>query len=70
MGMEEFLDAATREPEPEKEEVFTVKEAAEFLRVTPNFIYKLVGEKKIPNHHLGAKVLFIKSELLEFLKEL
>ena len=69
MDMEEFLDAATREP-TEKEEVFTVKEASEFLKVTPNFLYKLVGKNKIPNHRLGAKVLFIKSELLEFLKEL
>ena len=68
MGMEEFLSAATRDT-TEKEEVFTVKEAAEFLRGTPVFLYKLVGENKIPNHHLGKKVLFIKSELLDFLKE-
>ncbi len=69
MDMEEFISEATRDT-TEKEEVFTVKEAADFLRVAPSFLYRLVGRGKIPNHHLGSKVLFIKSELLDFLKDL
>lgn len=69
MDMEEFLGAATSQP-CFTEEVFTVKEAADFLKVTPVFLYKLTGRKKIPCHHLGKKVLFIKSELLDFLRTL
>lgn len=60
----EMLEAGCRD------EVLTVSEAAKFLRVTTVFIYKLTAKNEIPCHRLGAKILLIKSELLEYLKKL
>lgn len=44
----------------------TVKEAAQFLRVSPMLIYQLNAAKKIPCRKIGRKIIFSKKELTEW----
>ena len=43
--------------------VFTVKEAAEFLRVTPETVRRLCRRGKIPFARIGSDYRFLKSDL-------
>jgi len=45
----------------------TVKEAAEFLKIVTGSLYNLISQNKVPYHKSGKKVLFKKSELVEWL---
>lgn len=47
--------------------LLTVREAAEFLRTTPEGVYKLVQRAQIPVHRLGRRLLFSRPELEKFL---
>jgi excisionase family DNA binding protein len=50
--------------------VLTVKEAAEFLRVTPETVRRLCRRGKIPFARIGSDYRFLKSDLEAlFLKE-
>lgn len=51
-------------PEPEKDEVLTVSEAAEYLKMTRQGLYQLVMKKKIPFFKIGGAVRFHKSDLV------
>lgn len=44
----------------------TVKEAAQFLRVSPILLYQLNASKKIPCRKIGRKIIFSKKELSEW----
>lgn len=50
------------------EEIMTVKEVAEFLRVKPNHIYDLKARHAIPFHKAGNCLRFLKSEIIEWIK--
>ena len=45
----------------------TVKQAAEFLKIVTGSLYNLISQNKVPYHKSGKKVLFKKSELVEWL---
>lgn len=45
----------------------TVKQAADFLKIVTGSLYNLISQNKVPYHKSGKKVLFRKSELVEWL---
>jgi len=48
----------------------TTKEAARFLKITPDFLYNLVSQKKgPPMYQLGARFRFKQSELIKWIEE-
>lgn len=51
------------------EEILTAQEAADFLKVQVGYIYQLKAQKRIPFHYVGKTVRFLKTELIEWLKE-
>ena len=52
-----------------QKEVFSRKEAARFLSVSISFLEKLMREKKIPYSKINGKVLFMREDLIEWLKQ-
>jgi len=60
---------ARKKPEKEVErEVFTFAEAQEFLRVSHQTIYKLIKEG-LPSHKIGNKRVFLKEDLIRWVKD-
>ncbi len=56
---------------PDKEvgrELFTFAETQEFLRVSHQTSYKLM-EQGLPSHKIGSKRMFLKEDLLKWIKE-
>lgn len=59
------IERAARSPVQEPEdEVLTVSEAAEYLKMTRQGLYQLVMKKKIPFFKIGGAVRFHKSDLV------
>jgi excisionase family DNA binding protein len=52
-----------------KRRFLTVKETAEFLNLSADYIYQLTGQKKIPHVRIGRKVLFDVDKLEKFIDE-
>ena len=50
-------------------EVLTVKEACEFLRMKQSKLYSLTSAKTIPHSKPGNQLLFLKHELIAWLKQ-
>jgi excisionase family DNA binding protein len=46
--------------------LMNVAEAAEFLRVSPETLYTLVSQRRIPYRKAGRRLLFLESELLDW----
>jgi excisionase family DNA binding protein len=60
---------ARKKPEKEVERVlFTFAEAQEFFRVSHQTLYKLMKEG-LPSHKIGTKRMFMKEDLLKWIKE-
>ncbi len=62
---------ARKKPNSNKEVeriLFTFSEAQEFLRVSHQTIYKLMNEG-LPSHKIGAKRMFLKEDLIKWIKE-
>ncbi len=58
-----------KKPEKEVERVlFTFAEAQELLRVSHQTLYKLMNEG-LPSHKIGTKRMFLKEDLLNWIKE-
>ena len=58
-----------KKPEREVERVlFTFAEAQEFLRVSHQTLYKLMKEG-LPSHKIGNKRMFLKDDLMKWIKE-
>jgi len=55
-------------PEPPKNRLMVLSEAAELLKLSKASIYRLVSERKIPFHKTGAKLYFLESELINWIK--
>jgi excisionase family DNA binding protein len=53
-------------PEPEKNDVLTVQEAADLLKMTRQGLYGLVNKKQIPYFKIGGAVRFNRSDLLHY----
>lgn len=54
---------------PDKDQLLNINEAAAFLKMSRAGIYKLCGERKIPNLKKFGKILFSKDELIAWTKE-
>lgn len=50
------------------QQVLTTREAAAFLRVSVLTLRKNIRENKLPVHRMGRKLVFLKSELIEWLR--
>jgi excisionase family DNA binding protein len=49
-------------------DLLTVDEAADFLRLSTITIYKFKAQKKLPFTKLGGKLFFRKSKLIEYIR--
>jgi excisionase family DNA binding protein len=57
-----------KKPEKEVERVlFTFSEAQEFLRVSHQTLYKLMKEG-LPSHKIGGRRMFLKEDLVDWIK--
>lgn len=52
----------------ESDEWLTSDQAAEYLKCGRRRIFNLVSEKRVPVHREGVRLLFLKSELDEWIK--
>lgn len=52
-----------------KDEVLTLEELAEYLKLSKSTVYKLVGEDKIPGQKLGKRWRFSKEGIDSWLRE-
>jgi len=60
---------ARKKPDKEAERVlFTFAEAQELLRISHQTLYKLMKEG-LPSHKIGSKRMFLKEDLLKWVKE-
>lgn len=51
-----------------EEEILSVEDAGEFIGLKVPTIYSLVSQRKIPFSKNGKKLMFLKSELLQWVK--
>lgn len=51
------------------DDVMTIKEASSFLKIGTTTIYNLARKKKIPARKIGREWRFLKSEIIEWMKE-
>ena len=49
---------------------FSIPEAADFLRISKSYVWKLIGEGKLKRLRIGARSIITGAELLRFLREL
>lgn len=57
-----------RELRDERDEILTVQEASDYLKVTVNSMYQRVARREIQFLKMGRLLRFKKSHLLEFLR--
>ena len=50
--------------------LLTVKETAEFLRISERYTYELIKKNQLPHIKLGGKILCDKDSLLVYLKSI
>ena len=55
-------------PELAQDEILTSREAAEFLKISVLTLHKALKSQDLPSHKLGRKYVFLRSEILEWLK--
>lgn len=46
----------------------TVEEVAQLLRISKSTIYKMTMDNRIPHYKVGAKLLFKRHELIDFVE--
>jgi len=52
----------------EEKELLTVKEVAEWLRVTPITVYRMVKQGRLKVHHVGKQLRFRREDINAFLR--
>ncbi len=57
------------EPMADSREVMNIRQASQYLGVSPDTLYKYVGEQKIPAFKLGNRWRFKKSRLDQWMEE-
>jgi excisionase family DNA binding protein len=67
-GMEENVEKATGTM-ADSREVMNIRQASQYLGVSPDTLYKYVGEQKIPAFKLGNRWRFKKSRLDQWMEE-
>lgn len=55
--------------QPEADQLLTIKQAAEFLKLSVPTIYGLVSKSQVPVNKKGKRLYFSKQELTEWIKE-
>ena len=50
--------------------ILTVEEAAEFCRVSGWAMYKRAKNGTAPAHYMGRRIYFLKSELVDFVRQI
>ena len=55
-------------PEQPKNRLMIIDECSELIKLSKASIYRLVHERKIPFHKTGAKLYFLESELINWIK--
>ncbi|GEQ98146.1 DNA-binding protein [Iodidimonas gelatinilytica] len=50
-------------------DILTIKEVAEYLRITEKTAYRLASERKIPGFKVGGSWRFQKSEIDEWIED-
>jgi excisionase family DNA binding protein len=53
---------------PTEGEILTIKEVAEYLKVTDRTIYRLAGAKKIPAFKVGGTWRFSRADIDEWIR--
>lgn len=51
-----------------EDKIMSVEEAADFLKVSTQFLYIKKHEGKIPHRKIGGRLVFLQSELYEWVK--
>ena len=52
-----------------KEEILTIEEAIQFLKVGKTTLYRLARDGKVPARKIGREWRFVKSQLIEWINE-
>jgi excisionase family DNA binding protein len=63
------LDKQGLETMADSREVMNIRQASQYLGVSPDTLYKYVGEQKIPAFKLGNRWRFKKSKLDQWMEE-
>jgi excisionase family DNA binding protein len=63
------LDKKGLETMADSREVMNIRQASQYLGVSPDTLYKYVGEQKIPAFKLGNRWRFKKSKLDQWMEE-
>jgi excisionase family DNA binding protein len=63
------LDRQGLETMADSREVMNIRQASQYLGVSPDTLYKYVGEQKIPAFKLGNRWRFKKSKLDQWMEE-
>ena len=45
-----------------------ISEAANFLKVSKHLLYRLTSREAVPHHHIGARVVFDRAELEQWVR--
>lgn len=51
------------------EDLLTVAQAAVYLDLSKTYVYRLISKNELPHMKRGARVYFLKAELLAYLKQ-
>jgi len=69
MGAERTQPVKDTQLNSDAREVMNIRQASQYLGVSPDTLYKYVGENKIPAFKLGNRWRFKKSKLDEWMEE-
>lgn len=53
----------------QKNEIFTIEEAADYLQIPKNTLYQFTHRRKIPFHKIGRSLRFKKSDLNDWIDD-
>jgi excisionase family DNA binding protein len=59
-----------KEKEKKEDNLYTVKETADFLKISTSLVYKLIKQKQIPYTKISGKYLFQKDNLQNWMNSL
>ncbi|MBI2859861.1 MAG: helix-turn-helix domain-containing protein [Chloroflexi bacterium] len=69
MDKSEQSDTESKRPSPQSERIFfTFQEAQEFLGISHQTLYKLMHEG-LPSHKIGKKRVFLKEDVVKWIRE-
>ena len=67
-ALEKLIESNSGSPLPESDEIFNVKQTAEFLDLAVATIYTDVNKRNIPHSRKGGRLYFSKQELTDWIK--